>query len=166
MFNAGTQSPIVLHLLDMRHIFQENVGDQDQLTVQDLVISHQDPQRLKCVWNTDLEPFQLNRIQAGLARMGEQYLKSDLIRNDPYQILQRFGFPTIQTVVINFHDPLKVIDPKDKFPFQLLYLSKHFLVIQPSITHKPYFILRIQPMRRCKCRLDFFVLANKVGGLV
>jgi hypothetical protein len=58
-------------LLNDLHTFQVNVGDQDQLPMQGLVIRHQDPQRLSCSGNAHLEPAQLNHVQAGLPGMGD-----------------------------------------------------------------------------------------------
>jgi hypothetical protein len=70
--------------------------------------------------------------------MGESYLEGGLIRNSPHQIFERFGFPTIEPLVVNFHKPLEVADAKDELLFQIFHLDKHFLVIQSCITHKSY----------------------------
>ena len=116
--------------------------------------------------DTHLEPAKLNGVQVGLPGMGEQHLEGGLIRHDLYQIFEHFGFPTIQPLVVDFHDPLQMADPKDELLLQVLHLSKHFLVIQPGIPYKTDLVLRIQPVGGFKGLFDLFVLTDKVGRLV
>ncbi len=40
MFNAGSQSPIVINLLSRRDTGQRNIGNQDQLAVQSIIIGN------------------------------------------------------------------------------------------------------------------------------
>ena len=39
--------------------------------------------------------------------------------NTPHQIFECFSFPTVQTVIVDFHNPLQMADSKDKLLFQL-----------------------------------------------
>jgi len=71
MFDASTQTPIVINLLNGGDTSQWDVGDQDQLSVQSFVIGNEYPQRFLCTWDSDLEPTKMDRVEPGLSGMFE-----------------------------------------------------------------------------------------------